>query len=174
MKSENMARKELSPEEEQKERKTSLKWYLNQYFRAAAKREQLELRIQAIREVMGSVQGIRYDLAPGGRTNNIGDGAASEILRIAEIEERIEEQNVETNQALMNVLEIMDFLPAESMERTILEYRHIDRLTWRKICGATNYSRSRAADYYNKGIEKLLTFQEVRERIEKVSAQNNS
>ena len=92
MKSNNMARKEISPEEEHKARKTSLKWYLNQYFRAAAKREQLELRIQAIREVMGSTKGVRYDLAPGGHTNNIGDGAASEIFRIAEIEERIEEQ----------------------------------------------------------------------------------
>ena len=50
-------------------KKNELKWYLNQYFRAVTKKEQLELRLQTLRESMGAVKGVNYSLVTNGNTN---------------------------------------------------------------------------------------------------------
>ena len=159
--------------EEKKNQKNELKWYLNQYFRAVTKKEQLELRLQTLRESMGAVKGVNYSLVSNGNTNRSRDGAASEVIRVREIEECVEKQRAKTNQAILNVMKIMDFLPVDSMERTILEYRHIVRLSWRQICRATNYSRTSATMYYNRGIDKLLAFGKVLKIIEDFSTEMN-
>ena len=159
--------------EEKKNQKNKLKWYLNQYFRAVTKKEQLELRLQTLRESMGAVRGINYSLVTNGNTNKSRDGAASEVIRVREIEECVEKQRAKTNQAILNVMKIMDFLPMDSMERIILEYRHIDRLSWRQICRATNYSRTSATTYYNRGVDKLLTFGKVLQIIGEFSTGAN-
>ena len=159
--------------EEKKNQKNELKWYLNQYFRAVTKKEQLELRLQTLRESMGAVKGVNYSLVTNGNTNRSRDGAASEVIRVREIEECVEKQRAKTNQAILNVMKIMDFLPMDSMERIILEYRHIDRLSWRQICRATNYSRTSATTYYNRGVDKLLTFGKVLQIIGEFSTGAN-
>lgn len=159
--------------EEKKNQKDKLKWYLNQYFRAIIKKERLELRLQTLREGMGDVRGIGYQQVMCGKTYKIRDAAASEVIRVREAEERVEIQKKKTNQAILNVMKIMDFLPIDSMERTVLEYRHIDRLSWKQICRATNYSRTSATMYYNRGIDKLLAFGKVLKIIEDFSTEMN-
>ena len=161
MKPGNAADRKAKSEEQRKIQRMHLRWYLNQYFRAARKKEQLEARLHAFRESMGSVGGSGYDPASGSHTNKVGDGAASEVIRIIQVEERIRDQKTEMKETMLNVMKIMDFLPAESTERMILEYRHIDRMSWRQICGATNYSRTTANDYYNRGLDKLLKYKKV-------------
>lgn len=174
MKPGNAADRKAKAEEQRKIQRMHLRRYLNQYFRAARKKEQLEARLHTFRESMGNVGGSGYDPASGSHTNKVGDGAASEVIRIIQVEERIRDQKAEMKETMLNVMKIMDFLPAESTERMILEYRHIDRMSWRQICGATNYSRSRAADYYNQGIDKLLTFKKVLKIIEEFSTRDES
>ena len=95
------------------------------------------------------------------------------MIRIIQVEERIRDQKTEMKETMLNVMKIMDFLPAESTERMILEYRHIDRMSWRQICGATNYSRTTANDYYNRGLDKLLKYKKVLKIIEEFSTSDS-
>ena len=173
MKPGNAADRKAKSEEQREIQRTHLRWYLNQYFRAARKKEQLEARLHAFRESMGSVGGSGYDPASGSHTNKVGDGAASEVIRIIQVEERIRDQKTEMKETMLNVMKIMDFLPAESTERMILEYRHIDRMSWRQICGAINYSRTTANDYYNRGLDKLLKYKKVLKIIEEFSTSDS-
>ena len=173
MKPGNAADRKAKSEEQRKIQRMNLRWYLNQYFRAARKKEQLEARLHTFRESMGNVGGCGYNPASGSHTNKVGDGAASEVIRIIQVEERIRDQKVEMKETMLNVMKIMDFLPAESTERMILEYRHIDRMSWRQICGATNYSRTTANDYYNRGLDKLLKYKKVLKIIEEFSTSDS-
>ena len=47
-------------------------------------------------------------------------------MKIADIEDRVYEQKEKADKSMVNVVTILDFLPAESMEREICELRHID------------------------------------------------
>lgn len=138
-----------------------LKQYLGQCYRATMKKKQLEARLRTFRENMGSIRGMGYSPVPRSQTNNVGAGAASEVIRIAEVEERISQQKAEINKAMLNVMKILDFLPVDSIERTILEYRHVDCLGWKQIVKETSYSRTSCNNYYNAGIKKLLTYKKV-------------
>lgn len=147
------------------EQKRLLKQYLGQYYNARAKKKQLETRLRNFREDMTDTKGMQYSPVPRSQTNSVGDGPATPVIRVMEIEERIESQKAEMAAAMLNVMKIMDFLPVDSTERAILEYRHIDCLSWKQICKEVHLSRSSANDYYNKGIEKLLTFKKVQKVV---------
>ena len=56
-------------------------------------------------------------------------------------------------------------LPQDSTERTILELRHVDCLTWAEIVKTTNRSRSGCNAYYNKGLDALLEQPMVRVKL---------
>ncbi len=143
------------------EQRRLLKQYLGQYYNAKVKKKQLETRLHNFREDMTGIKGMQYSPVPRSKTNKVGDGAATLVIHAMEIEERIEKQKEEMAVAMLNVMKIMDFLPVDSTERAILEYRHIDCLSWKQVCKEANLSRSSANDYYDKGIEKLLTFKKV-------------
>lgn len=51
-------------------------------------------------------------------------------FRISEVEDRIEEQREEMAKAVLNVIDLIDVLPANSTERTVVEMRHIDCRGW--------------------------------------------
>lgn len=166
MKPDNMAKakKEKSGSNIEKQ-KTLLKQYLGQYYSAKMKKKQLETRLRNFRANMGGIRGMDYSPVPRSQTNKVGDGAASEVIRAMEIEERIRQQQAEMNVAMLNVMKLMDYLPVDSTERLILEYRHIDCLGWKQIVKETNYSRQSCINYYNAGIDKLLTFKKVQKII---------
>lgn len=142
-----------------------LKKYLGQYYAARIKKRQLEIRLQTFRQDMVGTKGMQYSPVPRSQTNKVADGSASMVVRAIEIEDRIESQKAEMNTAMLNVMKIMDFLPTDSIERSILEYRHIDCLSWKQVCKETNYSRQSCINYYNVGIDKLLTFKKVQKMI---------
>ena len=147
------------------EQRLLLKKYLGQYYAARIKKRQLEIRLQTFRQDMVGTKGMQYSPVPRSRTNSVGDGPASMVVRAIEIEDRIESQKAEMNTTMLNVMKIMDFLPTDSIERRILEYRHIDCLSWKQVCKETNYSRQSCINYYNVGIDKLLTFKKVQKMI---------
>lgn len=151
------------------EQKRLLKQYLGQYYNARAKKKQLETRLRNFREDMTGTKGMQYSPVPRSQTNSVGDGPATPVIRAMEIEERIESQKAEMAAAMLNVMKIMDFLPVDSTERAILEYRHIDCLSWKQVCKEVHLSRSSANDYYDKGIEKLLTFKKVHKILKEFS-----
>ena len=147
------------------EQRLLLKQYLGQYYAARIKKRQLEIRLQTFRQDMVGTKGMQYSPVPRSQTNKVADGSASMVVRAIEIEDRIESQKAEMNTAMLNVMKIMDFLPTDSIERSILEYRHIDCLSWKQVCKETNYSRQSCINYYNVGIDKLLTFKKVQKMI---------
>lgn len=143
------------------EQRRLLKQYLGQYYNAKVKKKQLETRLCNFREDMTGIKGMQYSLVPHSKTNKVGDGPATLVIHAMEIEERIEKQRAEMSVAMLNVMKIMDFLPVDSTERAILEYRHIDCLSWKQITKEMYMTRTPCNKYYNSGIEKLLTFKKV-------------
>lgn len=155
---------------EGKEQKLLLKQYLEQYYNARMKKKQLEARLRTFRENMVSTKGMQYSAVPHSPTNSVGDGPATQVIRAMEIEERIESQKAETAKTMLNVMKIMDFLPTDSTERIILEYRHIDCLSWKQVCKEVHLSRSSANDYYDTGIERLLEYRKVQTVIKEFAS----
>ena len=147
-----------------------LKKYLGQYYAARIKKRQLEIRLQTFRQDMVGTKGMQYSPVPRSQTNKVADGSASMVVRAIEIEDRIESQKAEMNTAMLNVMKIMDFLPTDSIERRILEYRHIDCLSWKQVCKETNMTRTPCNKYYNAGIDKLLTYKKVQVTIQKFAS----
>lgn len=78
----------------------------------------------------------------------------SVVFRNSEVEDRIEEQREEMAKAVLNVMDLIDVLPANSTERTVVEMRHIDCRGWDKIAEALYMSRSNVFNYYNAALVK--------------------
>lgn len=83
--------------------------------------------------------------------------------------------------AVLHVMDMIDILPQNSMERTVVEMRHIDCKPWEKIAQAVHMSRSRVFDYYNAALDTLLTYKRTEKLLgdytaakEKASADKRS
>lgn len=125
------------------ERRT-LRNYLARYFRALEQRSLLQSRLQRMERDI--------DPEPGSET-------------MPEIEARICRQADEVEQSALNVMDIIGHLPAHSIERTIMELRHIDCRTWQDVCDTIYMTRSPCSRHYNKGLDRLLAMDDVRRII---------
>ena len=85
------------------------------------------------------------------------------MYRISEVEDRIDQQREAMAKAVLHVMDMIDLLPQNSMERTVVEMRHIDCKPWEKIAQAVHMSRSRVFDYYNAALDTLLTCKRTEE-----------
>lgn len=150
-----------------KELKVTLKKYLGQYYRAKIKRKQLEIRLKNFREEIAGTQGVKYSPVPGGQSGSQISSTENAVMRAMEIEERIVKQQAQVQKAMLAVMEFMDFLPIDSVERSILEYRHIDCLHWEQIPARISYSKASCHKYYNAGIDILLSCSDVQEALQK-------
>lgn len=99
------------------------------------------------------------------KTNRRTDGAVSVVFRIAEVEERIERQREEMARAVLEVMDIIDLLPADSIERAIVEMRHIDQMTWQRIADALPMARSNVAAHYNRALDNLAGYKRVQKLV---------
>ena len=79
------------------------------------------------------------------------------VFRLAEVEDRIEAQRAAMGRAVTMVMDLIDLLPENSMERTVVELRHIDCKKWERICKEVHMSRSRVNDYYNADLDTILS-----------------
>lgn len=127
-----------------------LKDYLGRYKRAKDKKEELEARVKMIRA------DIRFS---DGRSM---EDETSLKARISEIEARIDRQKDTMAKFILETMDIMDYLPSESLERSILEMRHIDCLSWREICRRQHMSRTPCCRYYRDGLDTILQNKRVR------------
>ena len=139
-------------------RREDVKQFLQQYYVAKQKKKILENRKRVLSEELRAPS-IGHPLrdgpaAKGGRT----EGAVSVVFRIAEVEERIEEQRADMSKVVLNVMDLLDLLPENSMERTVAELRHIDCMTWEKIADAVYLSRSNVIARYNTALDMLLEY----------------
>lgn len=150
------------------EDKKLLKEYLNQYYTSRMKKIQLEKRLKNIRAEMNTpIGGYGYSPVNYGGTNKVSDGAASFVYRISEIETRLENQKKRTEKALLDVMNIIDLLDENSIERMILELRFIDCKGWKDIEREVHLSRSVCFDYQHKALSMLLKLKEIRDILEK-------
>lgn len=149
-----------------------LKRYLSQYYRAKEKQAVLRKRLAELQEelqhpgiISQPLGSVKY--GKGGHTSY---GAASLVFRIGDIEDRIQRQIEVEARSINDIMDILDFLPPESRERDILEYRHIDCKPWSEIMDMVHLTRSPCFECYKKGLDKLLTYKKVRVTLEEFEA----
>ena len=123
-----------------------LKKYLTRYYRAKDKRSILQGRLRALQR----------DLDRGGFMPPVS---------VPRIEAKIQQQTEAAENSVLEIMEVLELLPAESTERTILELRHIDCKTWEKIYQAAYLTRTPCFRYYNRGLDTLLGMNEVRRKL---------
>lgn len=144
----------------------AVKKYLQQYHVAKNKKHILEDRHRVLAEELKSpAPGSRFRTVPASRSVNP-DGSVSVVFRIAEVEERIDDQREEMAKAVLHVMDIIDLLPRNSMERTVVELRHIDCKSWEQIAREVYMSRSAVFNYYNTALERLMQYKRTRKLVE--------
>lgn len=127
------------------ERRT-LKQYLTRYYRSKERQAILQNRLVKL----------CHDLQ---RKGNV------DPSEIAEIEARINRQAERDGKIILEIMDIIELLPVDSTERTILELRHIDCKPWAEIQKAIHFTRTPCYDYYNKGLDRLLEHPEIHNRL---------
>lgn len=143
-----------------------LKWMLWQIKRAEARKKQLDERLMRINAQRDAPIGaINYDPLPRGANSGEGNGAASILFKLSDIEERIYDQKAEIEKAIVRVMDIMDYLPVASLEREICELRHIDMKSWPDIEAEIPMSKRQCIEHYNKALEILLSFPRIQKLI---------
>lgn len=148
----------------------SVKEYLQQYHAAVGKKRILEERHRVLSsELRAPSTGSAFRLTPPTKPTKT-DGSVSVVFRISEVEDRIEEQREEMAKAVLNVMDLIDVLPANSTERTVVEMRHIDCRGWDKIAEALYMSRSNVFNYYNAALDKILENKRNRKLLEEYMA----
>lgn len=142
-----------------------LKWLLGRIYRARQKKKRLDERLAKIRaERNAPLGGVRYKPLP--RTSGEDEGAAEIVLKMSEIEDKIYKQQEEIEQAIVCVMDILDELPWDSLEREICEMRHIDTKPWQEIQDGIPMSRSQCYKRYNGAVAMLLSKEKIERMIE--------
>ena len=145
----------------------AVKEYLQQYHDAKAKKQILEERHRTLSaDLRDPGAGSAFKTMPTSKRQAREGGAVSLVYRIAEVEDRISQQRDAMAKAVLHVMDMIDLLPQNSMERTVVEMRHIDCKPWEKISQAVHMSRSRVFDYYNAALDTLLTYKRTEKLLE--------
>lgn len=132
-----------------------LKWMLGQAFRAEDHKKRLDERLKRINEERNApIGGIGYE--PIVKRSEPGEGAASIVFKLADIEDRIYQQKSEIEKAIVRVMNIIEYIPISEIDREIFEMRHIDMMQWPDIEAAIPMSKSQCIRRYNAAIDRLL------------------
>ena len=115
-----------------------LKKYLTRFFRAKEKQKTLQQRAAAIRADLGEASAL---------------------------EARVQAQAKAAERSAVESMDILDLLPEDATERTILELRHLDCKPWREINRAVYLTASPCFEYYNRGLDTLLSMEQVRQTL---------
>lgn len=115
-----------------------LKKYLTRFFRAKEKQKTLQLRAEAIRADLGEASAL---------------------------EARVQAQAKAAERSALEIMDILDLLPEDATERTILELRHLDCKPWREINRTVYLTASPCFEYYNRGLDTLLSMEQVRKTL---------
>lgn len=131
-----------------------LKYLLGRIYRADKHKNQLDERLRniAARRQMESLPAE--------------DEPTSIRYWISDIESRILGQKKEIDRAMAQVMDIIDYLPINSVERQICELRHIDFRPWGMISAEIPMSRSQTYRRYRMALDALLSNQQIRNIVE--------
>ena len=121
-----------------------LKYLLGRIYRADKHKNQLDARLKNIAE-RRQMENLPAE-----------DEPTSIRYWISDIECRILDQKKEIDQAIAQVMDIIDYLPINSIERQICELRHIDFKPWGAISAEIPMSRSQVNRRYKAAVKFLL------------------
>lgn len=150
-----------------------LRSYLRQYRRAAERKHALERRLHTIRAELNSppLGGGFGKVGVSGGTPSV--GAAGIAYRIDDIETRIREQVKAMTKTLVQIMDVIEYLPGTDDRRTILEKRYIDCLSWNRISAEMYISRSRCAELERQALTALLEKKRVRAILDRWQEQES-
>ena len=152
--------------QEQLHKRNMLRNYLKRYRKAENNVEILRRRRNNLIEDMKYPLGTQ-NISSLPNNNEPGAGAASYIFRQSELEERIYAQECEAKKIMLQIMDIMDFLPAESENRSVLELKYIDGHSDKDIIKIKFYSNRSTLSYHlANGLDELLQFAKVQKIIE--------
>ena len=150
----------------------AVKRYLQQYHAAKQKKRILEERRRTLSaDLRGPSAAPAYRATPSAKPVHP-DGAGAVVFQIADVEERIEAQQAEMAKAVQNVMDLIDLLPMGSMERTVVEMRHIDCRPWDQIAREVYMSRSAVFNYYNAALDMLAKHEDSGKLLGDFKARN--
>lgn len=136
--------------------------YLSQYKYCIGKKKSLESRrAEIVKEFDSPLGAVRMDGMPRGSSSGVGCAAIS--FRLDEIDTRIREQMETSAKVLTDIMNVIDFLPENSQERSVIENKYIDRYNWDRVCRENHISRTPAIKSWRKGLYMLLEFKKVRQ-----------
>lgn len=136
------------PSQMNEDERIFLKRYLSQYYRAKERQKILRERLADI----------RTELDPAGKNGR----NTSLAIKMAEIEDRIAQQSEIEATAILDIMDVLEFLPQDSVEREIMEMRHIDCKPWNEIMRTIHLSRAPCFRRYSTGLKWLYTYKKVR------------
>lgn len=143
-----------------------IRLYLGQYTACKRRKRELQQRRAELEEEMKNpLQSNGYSAMPSGR--KIGEGAASVVLMIAEIEDDILLQHEQMVKRLLEITKVIGEVPSGTRGRNILELRYIDGYRWEVICKKMYISRRQAQRDEKAALDRLLSMGWVRERVDK-------
>ena len=102
---------------------------------------------------------------PAIQSNTVGCGAAEFALRLVEIDERIAEQKRQLSSFIGEIMDVLDYLPLDSDERSVFELRYLRNKKEAVICKTRFISRSTYYTICNRGIKTLLKYQRINELL---------
>ncbi len=141
-----------------------LNQYLYQYKDCVrAKKNLLRRREEIKAELKSPLSAVQTEKLSSGKKKN--DRSVDVLFRLDEIAERIQGQIDTAERKLNDIMSLMDFLPVDSLSRSIMENLYIDRWDWEKVCKENHISRSQAKRYWKQGLYTLLKMEKVKEIV---------
>ncbi|MBQ6024556.1 MAG: hypothetical protein IJL20_02980 [Lachnospiraceae bacterium] len=141
-----------------------LNQYLYQYKDCVRTKKNLLRRREEIKaELKSPLSAVQTEKLSSGKKKN--DRSVDVLFRLDEIAERIQGQIDTAERKLNDIMSLMDFLPVDSLSRSIMENLYINRWDWEKVCKENHISRSQAKRYWKQGLYTLLKMEKVKEIV---------
>lgn len=140
----------------------SLNQYLYQYKDCIRSKKNLMQRREEIKaELKNPLSAVQTEKLSSGKSKK-NDSSVDILFRIDEIAERIQGQIDRAERKLNDIMNLLDYLPVDSLSRAIMENLYIDRWGWDKVCNENHISMSQAKRYWKQGLYKMLEFEKVK------------
>lgn len=142
-----------------------LKYLLGRIYRTRNRQIQLCKSLDELMDWMTApISGPNYSPTPRGPGHSDGT-AAKMLMRMSEIEDSYRQQQAELAEAAQSVIDLVAFLPMDSLERTVCEMRHIRLMRWDDIAAQIPMSRRHVSRIYDGALDILLQSGDVQAAI---------
>lgn len=128
------------------------KEYLRQYGEAVRLAARLQIEYEKEKALIDSIQsGLGGDGTPRG--GSIGKATEAKAVRLADKALKLKDAELEAVRIRQEIFDCIRQVPGEM--GSVLYERYINLKSWREVASAVGYSKSRAHDLHNEGIEYL-------------------